>query len=55
MIRIDIRRVKLEEEGTLRAWMAELNRRKAESPRHSASGRHAHEQAYLLKLRTARF
>jgi len=30
MIRIDIRRVKAEEEGTLRAWMAELNRRGAE-------------------------
>jgi Family of unknown function (DUF6176) len=49
MIRIDIRRVKAEEEGTLRAWMAELNRRGAEVSETLAREGTRHEQAYLLK------
>jgi hypothetical protein len=49
MIRIDIRRVKAEEEGALRAWMAELNRRGAEVSETLAREGTRHEQAYLLK------
>ena len=49
MIKLAIRNVKLGQEGHLRAWMAELNRRSAEVRETFAQEGVRHEQAYLLK------
>jgi hypothetical protein len=49
MIRLAIRKVKPGQEGHLRAWMVELNRRSAEVRETFAQEGVRHEQAYLLK------
>jgi hypothetical protein len=48
MIKLAIRRVKPEEEGTLRNWMAELNRRQSEVRATFAREGVRHEQAWLV-------
>src|SRR5437762_13107829 len=49
MIKLAIRKVKPDQEGHLRAWMGELNRRSAEVRETFAQEGVRHEQAYLLK------
>ena len=49
MIKLAIRKVKPDQEGHLRAWMAELNRRSDEVRETFAQEGVRHEQAYLLK------
>ena len=49
MIKLAVQRVKAEEEGTLRDWMAELYRRRDEITETFALEGTRHEQAYLLK------
>jgi uncharacterized protein DUF6176 len=49
MIKLAIRKVKPDQEGHPRAWMAELNRRSAEVLETFAQEGVRHEQAYLLK------
>jgi hypothetical protein len=49
MIKLAIRKVKPNEENHLRAWMAELNRRRSEVLETFANEGVRHELAYLLK------
>jgi hypothetical protein len=49
MIKLAIRRVKPEEENTLRQWLEELSRRQGEVRETFAREGVRHEQAYLLK------